>query len=364
MNANLNRRQFLSISGLAIGTTAAGLALTACGPNATGASGSSQGASANSISINSFGGTFQKTIQETVVDPFTAATGTRVNVTTAISSEALTQLKASASAFDVAYMDLAIIYQAKAAGLLQTIDHSKLKSIAELYPLAVDDKGYWIAELASMTGIAYNTEKVTTPPTSWEDLWDPKYAGKVAICNVGGTAGYQFLATMAKLNGGSESNIDPGFKKLKSLKPNLAAIWSTPDEMSKLLTSGEAVIGVWYADRTSALRKSGAPVAFVQPKEGAIAVLSAMVIPKGTKKIDAAHEYIDFQISSKVNAKFVQVVGEGPTNRTVKLSPSFLEANYVPYGEQQIKSLATVDAEAIATHLSDWTTRWQSEIAN
>jgi putative spermidine/putrescine transport system substrate-binding protein len=364
MPAPLGRRRFLKLGGFAVAAAASAAALPACaGPGLSG-SGSS-----NTLNINSFGGTFQDAIQRQVATPFEAARsgGLSVALTTAISSEALTQLKGANGGvppFDVAYMDLAVLYQAKAAGLLQPIDRTKVPSISELYPLAVDENGYWVAELASMTGIAYNTEQVTTPPTSWAQLWDPAYAGKVAISNVSGTAGYQFLAMAARLNGGDESRIDPGFAAVSRLKPNIASIYNTPDEMSKLLSGGEAWLGPWYADRTSALKKSGAPVAFVQPSEGAIAVLSAMCIPKGTTKLDDAHSWIDFQISAKINAAFVQAIAEGPTNRTVQLDQSYRDNNYLPYGEDEISSLVALDNGVISASLADWVSRWQQEIAN
>lgn len=361
MTPTVNRRQFLQLSGLATGSLILGGGLAGCRSD----SGSSGGT--KTLKINSFGGTFQEAVDQVVVSGFESEYGASVSITTAISTEALTQLKSSPKnnpALDVAYMDLAPIYQAKAAGLLQPMDKSKIPSLEDVYPVAVDPDGYWVAELVSMTGIAYNTDKIKTPPTSWKDLWDPQYKGRVAISDVAGTAGYQFLVEAARLNGGSETDIDPGFEALQELKPNLAAIYKTPDEMSRLLSSGEAWIGPWYADRLSSLKRDGAPVAFVTPEEGAIAVLSSMCIPKGTKQLDLAHDYIDYQLSAEVNKEFITTIAEGPTNSKVKLDDKFLDENYIPYGPEAINALVSLDSEAISKSLSDWITRWQSEIAN
>jgi putative spermidine/putrescine transport system substrate-binding protein len=357
MKKNQLRRRAVQATGL---IAIAVIALTGCRSADTTAGEGDPG----SLSINSFGGTFQEAIEKNVIAPYEEESGTTVDVTTAISSEALTQLRADSSAFDVAYMDLAVIAQAKAAGLLQPLDLDSIPNSEELYPLAVDEDGYWVAELTSMTGLAYNTDKVTEPPTSWSDLWDDKYAGHVAISNVAGTVGYQFLIEAAKLNGGSESDIDPGFAAIEELKPNLVSIYNTPDEMSRLLSSGEAWIGPWYADRTGALKATGAPVAFVQPEEGAIAVISAMVIPKDAINVEGANDFINFQLAADVNSRFMQATGNGPTNSTVELPQSYLDANYVPYGEEQIASLQQFDPEVISTDLSGWITRWTEEIAN
>ncbi|MEV4596638.1 hypothetical protein AB0K15_04470 [Amycolatopsis sp. NPDC049253] len=50
--------------------------------------------------------------------------------------------------------------------------------------------------------------------------------------------------------------------------------------------------------------------------------------------------------------------------RTNSARTSFLGANYVPYGQQQISSLIQLDSEAISENLSAWITRWQREVAS
>lgn len=344
-----------------LGMFAAGaLLLSACGP---GVSSGEEGGNDASLSINSFGGVFQDAIDEHVVGPFTEETGTNVNLTTAISSDALTQMRAQPDVFDVAYMDLAVVAQAKEAGLLQPIEFDNIPNSQELYPIAVDEDGYWVAELTAMTGIAYNTEAISTPPTSWADLWDEEYENRVAISNVSGTVGYQFLVQAAKMNGGDEENIDPGFDAIADLQPNIVSIYNTPDEMSRLLTSGEAWLGPWYSDRTGSLKQSGAPVEFVEPEEGAIAILSAMVIPADAVNVEGAENFIDFQLAADVNSAFVQATGNGPTNSTVELPQAYLDDNFVPYGEDQVDSLQTFDNEVISKNLSGWIERWNTEVA-
>lgn len=353
-------RTIIRCAALGVATVTA-VTLTACGPGAQSSPGEDGGSAG--LSVNAFGGVWQEALEEIVIAPYEEETGTGVSVTTAISSEALTQLRADGSAFDVAYMDLAVIEQAKEADLLQPLDLDSIPNSEELYPLAVDENGYWVAELTSMTGIAYNTETISTPPTSWADLWNEEYEGRVAISNVAGTVGYQFLVQAAMLNGGDENDIDPGFEAIQELQPNIVSIYNTPDEMSRLLTSGEAWLGPWYADRTGALKASGAPVEFLEPEEGAIAVVSAMVIPAEAMNVEGAHDYIDFQLAAEVNSAFVQATGTGPTNRNVELPAEYLEENYVPYGDEQIESLQVYDSGAISEHLSEWIERWNTEVA-
>lgn len=356
---DMNRRRFLQYAGYTTGAVALGGLLAACGKdNASGESGT--------LRINSFGGSFEAAIREHAVAPFEKAnSGTKVAITTSLGAATATQLKAApdgSSPYDLVYMDPVPVAQCAAAGKLQKLDTSKITPFADLIPLAVSPAGYSIAHLIGVTGISYNTDKVKTPPTSWQDLWKPEYAGKVVISDVSGTAGYQFLLEAAKLNGGSEANIDPGFNAIKKLKPNLASIYSTPDQAIQLLSSGEAWIGVAYGDRTASAKAQGAPISFAFPDEGALAILSSIAIPAASGNLDLAYKWMSFVLSPDVMKPFLTATPEGPVNKKVTFDDKFAAANFIPQGKT-LDQLRTFDYTQVATSLPEWTTRWGSEIA-
>ena len=58
------------------------------------------------------------------------------------------------------------------------------------------------------TGLVYNERlfaaKGWAPPTSWHDLSDPRYKGKVDFPTISNGYGLQTLIVLARLNGGSE----------------------------------------------------------------------------------------------------------------------------------------------------------------
>ena len=93
-----------------------------------------------------------------------------------------------------------------------------------------------------VVGLTYNPEKIKTPPTSWKDLWSPEYKGRAGITNLNSTLGTGFLVEIAKMYGGSESNIEPGFKALNDLKPNLAAVAANPGALATLFQQGQVDI--------------------------------------------------------------------------------------------------------------------------
>ena len=73
-----------------------------------------------------------------------------------------------------------------------------------------------------VVGLTYNPDKIKTPPTSWADLWKPEYKGRVGITNLNSTLGTGFLVEIARMHGGSEANVDPGFKAIEELKPSIS----------------------------------------------------------------------------------------------------------------------------------------------
>src|SRR3972149_5892850 len=72
------------------------------------------------------------------------------------------------------------------AGLVQPIDTSRLENFPDLFPeLAqagvIDGKQYFIPWDWAYESITVRTDLVDEVPDSWAGLWDPQYAGHVAI---------------------------------------------------------------------------------------------------------------------------------------------------------------------------------------
>ncbi|WP_439566396.1 ABC transporter substrate-binding protein [Gloeocapsopsis crepidinum] len=41
--------------------------------------------------------------------------------------------------------------------------------------------------------MGYNTARISTPPTSWEDLWKPEFAGRLGLVSMQSTVGTAFF---------------------------------------------------------------------------------------------------------------------------------------------------------------------------
>lgn len=319
-------------------------------------------ASAQELNVAIFGGSFADNVRTCVAEPFTRATGTRVNFVLGNSVQNAARLRATRGRpdVDVAYMDLQVVVQAKAEGLLDQIDPARLTNLADIYPSAVDPDRRWIGFMYSSTAIAYNPRELRTPPRSWADLWSPALRGKIALGDISATSGQHFLIAAARLNGGSVENTEPGFRAIRELRPHVVTLYTQADQVVQLIERGDIAAAVWFSDRVGAAARSGVPVAVVFPSEGAIGILPTFAVPQGARNKVLAEQYMDRALAPDAQRCFAERQYAGPTNRRVEL-PAELAA-LVPYRES-VDRLFFPPPEAVAQNLPAWTDRWNREIA-
>jgi spermidine/putrescine-binding protein len=317
---------------------------------------------AEELVVATFGGTFVDNSKKCHAAAFEKVTGATVKYVLGSSVQTAAKLRAAGarSELDVAYMDSQIVKQVKAEGLLQSLEPAKIAHWNDIYESGRDKDGFWVGMMFAGTMIAYNTNLMKNPPTSWADLWKPELKGKLAIPDISGTSGQQFLMAAARINGGSVENIDPGFEAIKRLKPNVQMMYTQPDQLIPLFERGDILVAVWYTDRTGAAAAKGVPVAAVYPKEGAIGIVPTVSIPKASQKRELAQKYVSVLLSPEGQVCFAQSQFAGPNNRKVQL-PADL-ARLVPYGEN-VQKMFFPDTDFVARKFPEWSERWGREIA-
>lgn len=213
-------------------------------------------------------------------------------------------------------------------------------------------------------GLTYNPETVKTPPTSWEDLWRPEFKGRVGITNLNSSVGTGLMVEIAKMHGGSETNIDPAFAALEKLKPNLSAVAANPGALAALFQQGQVDIAPGNFNAIQILKANGVPIEFAAPKEGAIASKPSMSIAKNSPNRELAIKYIEAAISPEVQAVLMQppylVI---PTNTKVQISGQISEI-LIKNLEELKQRFVFQDWETINKQRSEWIQRFNREIGN
>lgn len=163
-------------------------------------------------------------------------------------------------------------------GMYQPLDISRLEHWDDIWPgmkelpgVIVDGEAYIVPVDAGTAGIMYDADVITTPPTSWNDLFDPKYAGRASLEDLAITA-----LDVGALANGIANPLEMTPDELEMVKQFLIdnrdqfrTFWKGEADVKAQFKSGEIVIASGYPGIAKALReKDGVNVQFAAADEG------------------------------------------------------------------------------------------------
>lgn len=327
-------------------------------------SGASQAQNIPTLYLGSYGGSAEKSFKEEIIPAFEAAHKVKIVYVAGNSTDTMAKLQAQKDKqeLDVVILDDGPMQQAVQFGFCDRIKDAPV--YRDLYPLARIN-GNSLAIGAVATGLAYNTEafkKAGLPkPDSWKVLADKRYKQKVTIPPISSTYGLHTLLMYAKMNGGSEKAIDPGFVAMaKDVAPNVLAWEPSAGKATELFQNGDVTLAVWGSGRVESFKATGFPIEFVYPKEGAMALLAAACPVVQSDVPEQAQAFLQYLLSPEVQTVLAKSQGFGPVNSKVKLDPAV--AAKVPYGPQQIGKLLPTNWTVVNEKRAEWTNRWNRTI--
>ena len=259
----------------------------------------------------------------------------------------------------VVQMDDPVMILAVKEGLLEPLSVAKTANLAELKPGTVHMDGMWANYLQPWLGIAYNTDTMKTAPTSWAEPYDAKYKGRVVVPSIQNTEGLaNIFAATAIATGQSltaaQADVDPGFKKLAGLKPNLLTVYTQQPQAYNLLEQGEAwMISPAISSYALERKAAGAPIELVAPKEGVFAMPSGIAVIKGAPQPDLALAYVNELLGAELQARLVGPTFSLPTNTKVA-PPGGMPAGMVVH---------QIDWANVAREREVWLKRWDREMS-
>jgi putative spermidine/putrescine transport system substrate-binding protein len=259
----------------------------------------------------------------------------------------------------VVMMDDPVMIPAVTEGLLEKLTAAKVPNLALLKPGTVHMDGMWCNYLQPWLGIAYNPKALKTTPTSWADIYDPKYKGRIILPSLQNTEGLANLFMAAHLATGkpmaeAQKDIDAGFKKLVTIKPNLLTAYTQMPQAYNLLEQGEGFMISSAISQVALDRKrTGAPVDIAVPKEGIFAMPSGVALVKGAPQPELGAGYINEMIGPEVQAKLSALTFSLPTNKDTP----------VPAGMPTGVTIHGVDWQFVAANRADWVKRWDRDMA-
>ncbi|MEX1662198.1 ABC transporter substrate-binding protein [uncultured Thioclava sp.] len=339
-------------------------------------------AQAESVTVLSWGGAYEKSQVEAYNKPFTAATGIDVNMEAADNpgTPIKAQVEANNVSIDVADVEKSDAVRLCDEGLLEPIDpDTDLAAAPDGTPASKDfiDGALTdcaVANIVWSTVMAYNTDKVKGTPTTIADFFDTKkFPGKrglrksakatmeMALMADGVPAAdvYKVLST--------PEGVDRAFKKLDTIKNDIVW-WDAGAQPPQLLADGEVVMTTAYNGRIF-----NAQVAENQPFkivwDGQVLDFDLFVIPKGAPHMKEAKEYLKFATSTQQLADQAKWISYGPARKSsaplvglyqdgkTEMGPE------MPTAEANMKNALVNDFEFWADHDTELSERFNAWLA-
>jgi putative spermidine/putrescine transport system substrate-binding protein len=231
--------------------------------------------------------------------------------------------------------------------------------------IPVTDAGWpYVSIYTYSIPVIYDADKVQPSSVkSWLDLFKPEFNNALGMDDYY----YNITFPLAKTLGvdpKTDPSLDPVWKKLATLKPNIAAIANT-EAMSKLLASGQIEIFLGLVGNGQAAQDLGANAKWLVPKEGAYLGRDSAYVLKNLPPETTYYGqvFINHLLEAQTQNLFAQKLGVVPVYAKAKL-PHFMQGDPAfPFTSDQIKKYAIVVPEdEQAKGQTQWQARYDQTI--
>ncbi len=258
--------------------------------------------------------------------------------------------------FDVLYLNIYESRQAVADGVTQA-PTGAVERFDALYPLA-QKGGYGVA--FNPCTVVYDGTAAKTPVTSWKDMWNPEWKGRIAWPNGLGAEGISALMMTAKSFGYDITEFDKVLEKVAELKP-FAGIQSSQAQLYDMIDQNVADLSVEFASFTRKYAETRNPDCVIaEPEEGMAVTMNVACITEGTRNQRLAEEWINLHLSEEVMVAYAREVYYSPTVKDVVM-PDDVKDKVITGG--QVDDLVDFDWDYINAHRAEWQAKFDRVLA-
>jgi len=291
-----------------------------------------------------------------VLDEFTKQSGIKVNLLSAGEDQLLERLKTEGkdSPADLFITtDVVHLHKARVAGVLQPIQSQVLN---EAIPSAYrDPQGYWFGLSARARVVFYAKDRVKPSDiTTYEDLADPKWKGRICVRSSSSTYNQSLLAGLIAVNGPAKAEA-----WAKGIVDNMARKPQGGDrDQISAVAAGQcdiAIANTYYyggmlTSSKASDREAAAKVGIAFPNQqgrGAHMNVAGAGVTASAKHKDEAIRLLEFLAGPDAQRLFAEANNEFPVRPGVK--PSAVVASWGPFKGEDINvaMLGENSAEAI-----------------
>jgi putative spermidine/putrescine transport system substrate-binding protein len=264
-------------------------------------------------------------------DPFTAATGCKLNLHPAGSSDEMVSLMKDGGGgqWDMVSAsgdaDLRLIYGGDVKPMNTDLipDWQNFQAYFKSPPYnTIGGVHYGISLQWGPNTLLYSTKKFPNPPTSWNVIYDPANKGLVTVPdNPIQIADAALYLSKTKPSLGikdpyelTQPQFDAAVALLKAQQPLIKKYWALATDEISLFQNGDVVVGAAWPYQTIQLKTGGGPFADTIPSEGATGWADTWMLATKATHPNCAYMWTKWVSTAKVQAEQALSFGETPVN--------------------------------------------------
>ena len=277
------------------------------------------------------------------LEGFEAETGMRVAETTINSNEEFIRRVTIGERYDVIIPEDWAAEALIDAGLLQPLDLDLLPNWEHItqplfrsppYDPGTDGLKYTASFCFGTEGFAVRLDRIAAPKKTWQMLYDPQYAGQIAMLD----GSREVLAPALYLLGADPNTTDPALldqaTAMAAAQKPLVTRYDTQAAAQTIL-EGTAIVECWDGDVAAAITQGAPGIRYILPIEGYRVWADAPCIPANAPHTAAAHRFLDYLLDPRVAARNADHSGYQPVAPAAdSLVRSLVQRSMRPSDEQ------------------------------
>ncbi|MER9653401.1 ABC transporter substrate-binding protein [Mesorhizobium sp. M0152] len=268
----------------------------------------------DTITVASWGGTYQEAQTKAFFKPAADALGITIKEdTTNGLDDVRLQVTGNAVKWDITELGADECARGSKEGLFEKLDYAVIDKSGINPKLVHDD---WVGISYTSVVLIYRTDVFGDKgPKRWADFWNvEKFPGRRALS---GSQATETLSVAALAEGIPIDkvypvDVDGALKSVDKIRGHVDAWWTSGAQAMQLVKDGEVDMASIWNGRAGTLKKEGAPVSF--SFDQGVLTADCMIIPKGAKNKDAAMKALAMFVSPQLQANLPLYVDNGPVN--------------------------------------------------
>jgi spermidine/putrescine transport system substrate-binding protein len=259
------------------------------------------------------------------------------------SEEMLAKVIGGNSQWDIVFPPTDFIRPMVQMNLLAPLHHEwlpHLDSLSEMFQHPPwDRKIEWsVPYMHGTTGIVYQKDLGVK---SWADMWDPRFSGKMTMID----DPVEVFGACLKKIGASVNSADPTVLRAAAAQAisqkRLLRAYLNAEVRDQMVSGDVAAAQVWAVTAGQAMAAAPGKLAYAFPSEGFERYADTVAILRESRRVELAHQFIDYLLRPEVAASIVTATQTATANAAaLRLLPAPVRENPVLYPPAEVLARA------------------------